>query len=183
MWRISVTGIGFLVVATAITFYFLRDTQVDTTPDTSAVATTTSEAAQTRVVPDGWREYRNGAYRFSLLYPEQLEVKEYIEGGNALTITFQNTKKQEGFQLFIVPYQEQQISDERFKQDIPSGVRVGLTDMTVDGATGAAFYSANPLLGETREMWFIHGGFLFEVTALEPLDSWLDDIIQTWEFL
>ncbi len=136
-----------------------------------------------RVVPDGWREYRNTAYRFSFFYPEDLEVKEYLEAGNALTIIFQNVKEQKGFQLFIVPYQEPQVSDERFKQDLPSGVRANMTDTTVDGATGAAFYSTNTLLGETRELWFIHEGFLFEMTTLKSLDSWLDDIMQTWKFL
>src|SRR3990167_4718504 len=121
-----------LVIAIGISFYFLQGKSVNTAPDVSANATTTPETAQTRVVPDGWREYRNTAYRFSFFYPEDLEVKEYPEAGNAITVTFQNGKKQKGFQLFIVPYQEPQVSDERFKQDIPSGVRANMTDTMVD---------------------------------------------------
>lgn len=129
------------------------------------------------------REYRSEAYHFSLLYPQELAASEHPEGGNAITITFQNVEKAEGFQIFIVPYGEPQVSEERFRQDEPSGVRTSLTTITVDGATGAAFYSANPALGDTREVWFVRGGFLYELTTLKPLDNWLGGIIQTWEFL
>jgi len=175
--------IGLFVIVVALTFYFLQDKQAETAFDTSAVATTAPETVQTHVIPDGWREYRNSTYRFSLLHPQALEVKEYPEEGNAMTITFQDIKKKEGFQLFIVPYQEPQVSEERFKKDIPSGVRIDLTNITVDSATGAAFYSSNVALGETREVWFIHGGYLYEVTTLKLLDAWMDEIIQTWKFL
>ena len=183
MQKVFIIGICFFTIVIAGAFYFLQDKQVGTAPDTPAIATTTPEAAGARTVPDGRREYRNTAYHFSLLYPETLEVKEYIEGGNALTVTFQDTKRGEGFQIFITPYAEQQISDERFKKDVPSGVRTALTDITVDGATGAAFYSESAVLGETREVWFIHNGRLFEVTSPRPLNAWLASIVQTWEFL
>lgn len=142
-----------------------------------------TETAQERFIPQGWREYRSTAYYFSLLYPAQLTVKEYTEGGNALTITFQDLKKGEGFQVFVTPYAEQQVSEERFKKDLPFGVRTDVTDVTIDGATAAAFYSQSATLGETREIWFIRGGFLFEVTTLKPLSTWLDAILRTWLFL
>jgi hypothetical protein len=31
----------------------------------------------------------------------------------------------------------------------------------------------NSVMGDTREIWFIHGGFLYEVTTYKQLDSWL----------
>jgi hypothetical protein len=82
-----------------------------------------------------------------------------------------------------VPYAEPQVSEERFKQDEPSGARTNLNSITVDGATGAAFYSTDVALGETREIWFVHGGYLYEVTTLKPLDTWLARIMQTWKFI
>ena len=135
-----------------------------------------------RIAPAGMREYKSAAYHFSLFYPQELAVEERQEGGGATTITFQNVEKAEGFQLFIVPYTEPQVSAERFKRDVPSGVRNNLTNIMVDDATGAAFYGADTALGDTREVWFVRGGFLYEVTTLKPLDTWLDSIIQTWKF-
>lgn len=156
----------------------------DFSTDLAAAPTlaSTSPEALAREVPEGWKEYTSSRYRFSLFYPQGLAVQSFNEGGGAQTVTFQNTTTVEGFQIFIVPYTEPQVTDERFKQDVPSGVRKELTNITIDGATGAAFYSTNTLLGETREVWFVHGGYLYEVTTLKPLGSWLDDILGTWRF-
>lgn len=178
-----------LLISTVVFFLLYKKsspTQVSNNTQlvtTSLVATTTEQNLNSRVVPDGMREYKNITYRFSLLYPQELVTSEHPEGGGATTITFQNIKKVEGFQIFIVPYVESQVSDARFKEDVPSGVRTNLTNITVDGVTGATFYSTNITLGETKEIWFIRGGYLFEVTTLKSLDAWLSDIMQSWKFL
>jgi hypothetical protein len=136
-----------------------------------------------REPPAGSREYKNEHYGFSLFYPETLEIKEFDEGGNASTIIFQNPKEAIGFQIFIVPYSEAQISDERFRRDVPSGVRTDVENIVIDGATGAAFYSRDLTLAETREVWFIKDGFLYEITTLREQSAWLSHIMETWLFI
>jgi hypothetical protein len=37
-------------------------------------------------------------------------------------------------------------------------------------------------VGQTREIWFIHNHFLFEVMTYKELDSWLNQILATWRF-
>jgi hypothetical protein len=37
-------------------------------------------------------------------------------------------------------------------------------------------------MGASREIWFLRGGYLYEVTAPQPLDPWLLSIMQTWKF-
>lgn len=190
-----------LVVGVAATLFFFskQSRQEQQTPETSvflptnslasttgptdSLVSTTEQSSNKRTVPSGMREYRSVAYHFSLLYPQELTVAERQEGGGAITVTFQNVEKAEGFQIFIVPYKEAQVSAERFRKDVPSGVRESLTSVVVDGALGAAFYSASPALGATREVWFVHKGFLYEVTTLKPLEAWFRDILQTWKFL
>ena len=171
-----------LLIAIALLFLY-KGNQPKQTPSAQSVATTTEQSPSSRAVPEGMHEYRSAAYHFSLFYPQELTVGERPEGGGAATITFQNVEKGEGFQIFITPYNESQVSEERFRQDVPSGVRESLTNVVVDGATGAAFYSTSIALGATREVWFVHDGFLYEVTTLKPLDTWLGKIIQTWEFI
>lgn len=137
-----------------------------------------------REVPDGFKEYRNTKYKFSLLYPQELEVKEFFEGEGATTITFQNVVKGIGFQIFVLPYLEKEVTDERFLKDVPSGVRASLADATVDGAVGATFYSWNSaLMAETYEVWFIHNKYLYEVTTLKYFNTSLDEILKTWNFI
>lgn len=67
--------------------------------------------------------------------------------------------------------------------DNPSGVRNDLHDVRIAGATGASFYSTDPNLGDTAEVWFVHGGWLYEVTTLKSLDTWLSEIMGTWQFI
>ncbi|MDP1721587.1 MAG: hypothetical protein Q8L37_00090 [Candidatus Gottesmanbacteria bacterium] len=177
-----VQSISLLVAFFLVAFLFLyKGNRVAVSPPREA--TTTGQSQSRRVVPEGMREYQSATYHFSLFYPQELTVEERSEGGGASTITFQNVEKGEGFQIFIVPYSEAQVSEQRFKQDVPSGVRESLSNLSVDGATAAAFYSTNAALGATREVWFVRGGFLYEVTTLKPLDTWLGTIIQTWKFI
>jgi hypothetical protein len=38
-------------------------------------------------------------------------------------------------------------------------------------------------LGDTREIWFIRGGFLYEVATYKDQEAWLSEIMSTWKFL
>ncbi|TSC70213.1 MAG: hypothetical protein CEO12_528 [Parcubacteria group bacterium Gr01-1014_46] len=136
-----------------------------------------------RVTPTGMHEYISDAYSFSVFYPEELKVDERSEGEGATTITFQNIKDGKGFQIFILPYFNSQVSESRFRKDIPSGVRTGIVDFEIGGAVGASFYSKDLVLGDTYEIWFVKNNFLYEVTTLKNLNVWLDDIMKNWKFL
>jgi hypothetical protein len=57
------------------------------------------------------------------------------------------------------------------------------TDILVDDARGTMFFGKNAIMGDTREAWFIHGGFLYEVTTYKELDMWLGGIMRTWKFI
>lgn len=165
------------------------------TPEATHLALTASEAQPLlppRPVPDRCgqstpgvqcAEYRNEKYRFSIFYPESRSIKEYDEGGGAMTITFENFDAAHGFQTFIVPYSGDKVSPERFKMDVPSGVRTNERTVIVDGVPGAAFYSNDMRLGDTYEIWFIHGGYLYEITTLKSREENLNERMQTWRFL
>lgn len=131
---------------------------------------------------NGNKFYLNRLLKFSVVYPGNLDVQEYGQG-NTSTIVFEDVSTQEGFQVFVVPYEEQVVSDERFKMDVPSGVMKDPVDILVDGVRATMFFSHNSLLGETREVWFIKDGFLYEVTARKDLDGWLSEIIRNWKFI
>ncbi|MEN9561397.1 MAG: hypothetical protein RIQ56_670 [Candidatus Parcubacteria bacterium] len=169
-------GIGLLVT-------YQRNTARTIQPEPAKLLTPTVQSQAARAVPAGYREYRSDRYRFSLLYPDSLSVSEYEEGGGATTVTFQNAEQAQGFQIFIAPFAAPQITEEQFKKDNPSGVRDDLQDITIDGALAASFYSTSGLLGETAEIWIVHGGFLYEATTLKLLAPWLSDIMNTWKFL
>ena len=127
-------------------------------------------------------EYRSERYHFSFFHSGKDKVREYDEGGGATTLTFESSDVARSFQIFIVPYAEESVTEERFQRDSPSGVRKDLTNVSVAGAVGAAFYGRDARLGNTYEAWFVRGGYLYEVTALASRAAELAERLQTWQF-
>jgi hypothetical protein len=153
----------------------------------SATAATPAISASgmqpTYAPPSGYLPYSNPQFHFSLSYPRNLQVREYKEAGGGLTVTFQDVVADQEFQVYVTPYSDTQITDAQFKLDEPSGVKTDPTDVVVDGARGIEFFSNAPRLNDTREVWFIHGGFLYEVTTYKELDAWLQPILHSWQFI
>jgi PsbP-like protein len=162
--------------------------------DVSLATTTVSVATSTQAVAkingslasnasDEYKAYRNKDYGFSVDYPAQITPQEFPSRGDALTVLFQGADGEPGFQISVEPINGTEITPERFKLDEPSGVELDLHDTTVDGAPGITFVGFNADVGQTREIWFIHNDFLYEVTTYKELDSWLSDIMKTWRFI
>jgi hypothetical protein len=184
MRRYTLIGIVIIIIVAVLSgLWLFARTPVPAFDPPAAPQATSSAPVGPRTPPAGYTEYRDTTYHLSLFYPSELSLKTYDEGGGAATIDFQNVQKGEGFQIFIVPYSGMQVTAERFKEDEPSGVRNNPTYGLIDGASASSFYSTDASLGDTYEVWFIHGGYLYEVTTLKPLDAWLQNIMQTWLFI
>jgi len=87
-------------------------------------------------VPEGWRIYQSTRFGFILANPAGVSVREVDEGGGVMTIVFEDIQNSQGFPMFIVPYSEPTISDERFLRDIPSGVRTNVEQIFIRGIEG-----------------------------------------------
>ncbi len=131
----------------------------------------------------GMRLYQNAAFHFGLLFPDNLVATEYKEQGGALTVSFQDSSTSEGFEVFVTPYDKTQIDQARFTLDEPSGTFLQPQNVVVGGTPATMFYGRNGIMGDTREVWFIRGGYLYEVATYKALDTWLGGIIQTWKFI
>jgi hypothetical protein len=127
--------------------------------------------------------YEDSAYGFRVGYPKDLELQIFDEADGSRVVVFGGDSPGLGFQVFIVPYSENVITEERFKIDAPSGVMIEPIDISIDGAPAKAFIGYNEMMGETRDVWFIKNGYLYEVTTYKALDSWLGEIMTTWKFM
>lgn len=154
--------------------------QAPTAADTPPLATSTP---QTLVVDADSRRYENKTFHFSLVYPQELLVEEDTEMWGALTVTFQDPATNDGFEIYVTPYAQTRVTQERFTQDEPSGTLVQPTDVIIDNVRATMFFGSNSYMGDTREVWFIKDGFLYEVATYKELDSWLSQIMQTWKFI
>lgn len=128
--------------------------------------------------------YRSNQYGFSFLYPKGLIYKEFDEGGGSRTIVFQKPGDAKlGFQIHVTPYTESTITGERILFDIPSGnVRDLEEEQLTENLLVATFISNDPFVGETKEIWFIDGEYLYQATTFVNLDEWLAEIISSWKF-
>ena len=140
-------------------------------------------AGGTSAILAGLVHYENAKYHFSLYHAPNEEIRDYDEGGGAMTITLENVKTVRGLQIFIVPYAGSTISEERFKEDVPSGIRNNAENTALDGVRAVTFTSHDAILGDTRELWIIRGGYLYEITTPAGDTDWFASIIGTWRFL
>lgn len=138
---------------------------------------------ETTALPNGMRLYKSEAFHFSLAFPQELKVTQYTERDNAMTVTFENPDHSQEFEIYVTPYNKTQIDQARFKLDEPSGTFLQPQDVVVDGTTATMFFGRNGIMGDTREVWFIKGGFLYEVATYKALDSWLGQVMQGWKFI
>ena len=135
------------------------------------------------VLDDDELLYTHPTKDFSLQFPKELAVAVYPEGEASETIVFQKPGEQTGFQIFITPYAGNEITEERLALDVRSGVIEKPTEVVIGGGQRALiFWSEDPSVGRLREVWFIHDGFLYEVTAYAEFDDWLAGILDTWQF-
>lgn len=173
-----------IAAAGAWWYFSVKDRSAAGEARSSASPAALSERTITEGIPgEATREYRNNEFRFSLQYPQSLTVKEYDEAGGALSVTFQSTVDDKEFQIYMTPYADTQITEARFRLDVPSGVRTEAVDVMIDGVRATVFFSENSLMGETREVWFVNGGFLYEIVTYKELDEWLAHIMMTWKFI
>jgi hypothetical protein len=187
--RVSLTlgliAFGIIIASGALLFGAGKTTSAQAASPALPFATeSTSTASEITVAPppDGYLPYSNQPYHFSVYYPPNLQLHTYDEEGGGFTAAFQNPTTNVGFEVYVTPYSAAQITEQEFKLDEPSGVDNQPTPVTIDGAAATMFFGSNSVMGDTREIWFIHGGFLYEVTTYKELDSWLSPIMQTWQF-
>jgi hypothetical protein len=131
-------------------------------------------------LPNGQAAYISPLLGFMVAYPHDLKVSEFNDGSSS-TIVFENRENGTGFQVFVIPYKDNHITEERLRMDT-GGVMEERQDIVVDGIPAIMFFSKNLALGETREVWFIHNGFLYEVATYKDLDPWLSSIMKSWKF-
>jgi hypothetical protein len=148
------------------------DTRISTTVPTGEV---THLDADTSV-------YRNSTYDFSLTYPSELAVSEYDEGAGDRTIVFRKGMEEVGFQIFITPLSGAPLSKEVIELSHPYVEAGSITATTVGSSTPAfALAGRGPLLGPSREIWFAHNGYVFEVVTYPDRAAWLANIMRNWQ--
>ena len=173
-----------IIIVFLLCFFFLRPGSVVTIfgPDELMVT-----EAQTEIIDSEHQRFVHPRYGFSLVLPMGLKVLRVDEGQSTETIIFEpkdgDTRLEiPRFQMFVTPYLPKAITEERLRKDIPSGNIESITSILIGNdrkIDAAMFKSTVQTLGESREVWFIKNGFLFEVTTPLAHDTWIASILNT----
>ena len=129
--------------------------------------------------------YTNTTYGFSLEYPKGYKVGVFEEVGGKV-ILIQNPQDREGFQIYVAPFDEPgPITPERIKLDLPD-LRIDEPQRVVVGGgniEALIFRGESEEFGESREVWFVYGDNLYQVTTHADLDHFIGPIMESWRFI
>lgn len=129
------------------------------------------------------KEFSDDQFKFSFRYPDGMKTSAVEEEEGGRTILAQDEQTKNGFQVFVAPYDETEpLAPERILQDLPDLVMEEVQMSKIDGAHAVVFVTNDPSLGKTREVWFAHGGFLYQVTSRMEFDRVLAEIMATFKF-
>jgi hypothetical protein len=130
--------------------------------------------------------HTNTEHHFSFKYPDGYTVRELTaDGGDTILVEDDATHK--GIQIYMTAYAggDTTITPERVRSEVP-GMTVSNSQPLNIGAgngTGLAFESNNPAFGgASREVWFIFGDTLYQISAYPEYDALLRALFATWTF-
>jgi len=173
----SIACISLAATSTAIVLALFASHAFATSASADVVPIATFSVGSTTTV------YHSNIFKFSLAYPSNFTEAEYDEGEGSETIVIQNDTKPIGFQMFITPDDEPFISATSLADDFPTLQITHPKNVTVGTGTPALAFASNaPDLGPSRELWFLHNGYLFEVTTYPNQASLLARIFTTLRF-
>jgi hypothetical protein len=127
--------------------------------------------------------YENHAYGFRFEYPSTMTVGELEESGGYVVLA-ESSKGQKSFQVFVLPWDEGEavLTPERVRQDLPDIVIANPQIATLPDGRQALIFESKEGDMATREVWLVHDGYLYQITASLALDATLAEIMATWTF-
>ena len=131
--------------------------------------------------------YKSKDQTFTAVSPEQLKISEVpIEGvaGGKRILAESQTKAGEGFEVIVLPFDEPgPLTRERILQDLPDMVIKNEKTVGVGGSISAlSFDSTDEGVGTTHEVWFVHGGFIYQARTYQSFGDRMEEILKSWKF-
>ena len=152
--------------------------------DNSQVSENAGEkVSQVSEAVNGYWTYTNFRYKFSFQCPEAFNVTDFDEE-DTQTILVSKKDTKDGFQIFIAPFDEPgPITKERILEDLPDfKIESPEQRLLKNGETALIFFTEDSSVGKTREIWFVHNGYLYQITTIQAFDAQLVQIMNTWKF-
>ncbi|OHA03532.1 MAG: hypothetical protein A3I44_01405 [Candidatus Sungbacteria bacterium RIFCSPLOWO2_02_FULL_51_17] len=121
---------------------------------------------------------------FSFQHPTDVNITSFDDGEGEVVLG--QGKERRAFQIFILPFDEEgPVTPERVKKDVPD-MQIESPQQVLIGKNkniaALIFLSESQELGKTREIWFSHEGYLYQITTYADADSFIGSLLETWRF-
>jgi hypothetical protein len=182
----KIIGICVIVlIAVACYYQFNGGSLVSLTSTNGASFTVQNSEENTKIQQYEYTEnYENSKYHFSFKYPKEFKVTESHQEKSDV-VTIQNTETGLGVQVVISSYgADEDITKEKIHADIPD-LTINSEQVIQIGTNrkGLAFLSDNPAFGgKSRDVWFIYGGNLYQISTYASQDALLKGVFSNWKF-
>lgn len=129
--------------------------------------------------------YTNDAYRFSLKYPAALATSTFsTPDGTGDIVLIDDNKTGLGMQISITPFDENitALTVDRIKQDVPDLTILESQDVLLGSSGKGVAFLDGTSTSANRQVWFIAGQHLYQITAPVAFDQQLKDVLNSWVF-
>ncbi len=145
----------------------------------------------------GFKTFTHPGYGFSFDYPVNWNVSSFAEGeGETVLIQRASASDQRnnprnisgqgegGIQIYISIFDEPDtvLTKQRILQDIPDLKIANDQPMKVAGLDALRFDSVNQSGRNTKEVWLVYNGFLYQISTVVGSEAVLNKMIETWRF-
>ena len=118
----------------------------------------------------GYAAYHNEQWHFSLVVPEGMVAAVYDHPGGEQTIQFLDADGEYQFQISALPYAQLDLTLDRV--GAPSGASDQPDHLEI----------VDVMRDDVFTVYFTKNGVQYVVVTMPELESWLIDILKTWEF-
>jgi len=128
-----------------------------------------------------FKNYAHAGYGFSFDYPADWNADLFKDDVGDVAV-IQNSET--GILIYIYPFDEPgPISKERVLKDIPDmKIENGRQIKIANSIDALSFDSDEREIGATKEIWFVRGKFLYQISAAEGSEETLNKMVETWRF-
>jgi hypothetical protein len=121
---------------------------------------------------------------FTFGYPDQLKAGSFTDPATgAVTITVQDVSTHVGFQVYARPWQgSDTITEAMVEQDLPEIGAHDFSPVSLAGVPGVAFGASDPAFGDSLQVWFARGGYLYQVSTYRTQGPLLSKVLGTWKW-
>ena len=130
--------------------------------------------------------YTDTDYGFFFAAPQGYSANSFSDVEDTKTILLGNDINKSALQVFVSAFDEDIVlTVERISQEMSDLVVLDPQKISVSDATGVSFRSTNALDTESREVWFVYKGNLYQISApinKQTSPELFDAIIKTWKW-